>query len=136
MAKKEREKPHVGILESLLVVICILIILGYLIIFKSQSPQVPLLVSVIVLMLYGFIRGFGWDNVMSGIEEGIKPGVIPLVIFLMIGVLIATWIYSSTIPSSDCLYSLFISWVNLWKFIHNCLNNGDRLHGDRCCPQN
>lgn len=99
MAKKEREKPHVGILESLLVVICILIILGYLIIFKSQSPQVPLLVSVIVLMLYGFIRGFGWDNVMSGIEEGIKPGVIPLVIFLMIGVLIATWIYSSTIPT-------------------------------------
>ncbi|EEU30259.1 Na+/H+ antiporter NhaC [Limosilactobacillus coleohominis 101-4-CHN] len=99
MAKKEREKPHVGILESLLVVICILIILGYLIIFKSQSPQVPLLVSVIVLMLYGFIRGFGWDNVMSGIEEGIKPGVIPLVIFLMIGVLISTWIYSSTIPT-------------------------------------
>lgn len=99
MAKKEREKPHVGILESLLVVICILIILGYLIILKSQSPQVPLLVSVIVLMLYGFIRGFGWDNVMSGIEEGIKPGVIPLVIFLMIGVLIATWIYSSTIPT-------------------------------------
>lgn len=99
MAKKEREKPQVGILESLLVVICILIILGYLIIFKSQSPQVPLLVSVIVLMLYGFIRGFGWDNVMSGIEEGIKPGVIPLVIFLMIGVLIATWIYSSTIPT-------------------------------------
>ena len=99
MAKKEREKPHVGILESLLVVICILIILGYLIIFKSQSPQVPLLVSVIVLMLYGFIRGFGWDNVMSGIEEGIKPGVIPLVIFLMIGVIIATWIYSSTIPT-------------------------------------
>lgn len=99
MAKKEREKPHVGILESLLVVICILIILGYLIIFKSQSPQVPLLVSVIVLMLYGFIRGFGWDAVMSGIEEGIKPGVIPLVIFLMIGVLIATWIYSSTIPT-------------------------------------
>ncbi|WP_295731903.1 Na+/H+ antiporter NhaC [uncultured Limosilactobacillus sp.] len=99
MTKKEREKPHVGILESLLVVICILVILGYLIIFKSQSPQVPLLVSVIVLMLYGFIRGFGWDAVMAGLEEGIKPGVIPLVIFLMIGVLIATWIYSSTIPT-------------------------------------
>ncbi|WP_251545316.1 Na+/H+ antiporter NhaC [Limosilactobacillus caecicola] len=99
MAKKKRDKPHVGILESLIVVICILIILGYLIIFQSQSPQVPLLVSVIALMLYGGIRGFGWGTVMDGIEEGIKPGVIPLVIFLMIGVLIATWIYSGTIPT-------------------------------------
>ncbi|MCG4778673.1 sodium:proton antiporter, partial [Eggerthella lenta] len=62
-------------------------------------PQVPLLVSVVLLMLYGYIRGFGWDGVMSGIEEGIKPGIIPLVIFLMIGVLIATWIYSGTIPT-------------------------------------
>ena len=67
MAKKERGKPHVGILESLIVVIAILIILGYLIIFKSQSPQVPVLVSVVLLMLYGYIRGFGWDGVMSGI---------------------------------------------------------------------
>lgn len=99
MAKKEREKPQVGIYESLIVVFCILLILGYLIIFESQSPQVPLLVSVVFLMLYGFFRGFGWDEVMSGIEEGVKPGVIPLVIFLMIGVLIATWIYSSTIPT-------------------------------------
>ena len=99
MAKKERKKPHVGILESLIVVIAILVVLGYLIIFKSQSPQVPLLVCVVLLMLYGFCRGFGWDGVMSGIEEGIKPGVIPLVIFLMIGVLIATWIYSGTIPT-------------------------------------
>lgn len=99
MSKKDREKPHVGILESLAVIIGILVILGYLIIFKGQSPQVPILVSVIVLMLYGFLRGFGWNNVMSGIEDGIKPGVIPLVIFMMIGVLIATWIYSSTIPT-------------------------------------
>lgn len=99
MSKKEREKPQLGIWESLIVVICILAILGYLIIFKSQSPQVPLLVSVVLLMFYGFVRGFGWNTVMSGIEEGIKPGVIPLIIFLMIGVLIATWIYSSTIPT-------------------------------------
>lgn len=50
-------------------------------------------------MLYGFFRGFGWETVMAGIEDGIKPGVVPLVIFLLIGVLIATWIYSSTIPT-------------------------------------
>ncbi|MBU5310252.1 Na+/H+ antiporter NhaC [Ligilactobacillus saerimneri] len=99
MSKKERGKPNVGLAESLLVVLVVLAILGYLIIFKAQSPQVPLLVSVVLLMLYGYLRGFGWGEVMSGLEEGIKPGVIPLVIFLMIGVLIATWIYSGTIPT-------------------------------------
>lgn len=99
MRKSERHKPNVGVLESIIVVIIILIILGYLIIFSGQSPQVPLLISVVSLMLYGIIRGFNWDEVVGAIEEGIKPGVIPLMIFLLIGVLIATWIYSGTIPT-------------------------------------
>ncbi|MQS76711.1 Na+/H+ antiporter NhaC [Companilactobacillus halodurans] len=99
MRKSERHKPNVGVLESIIVVIIILIILGYLIIFSGQSPQVPLLISVVSLMLYGIIRGFNWDEVVGAIEEGIKPGVIPLMIFLLIGVLIATWIYLGTIPT-------------------------------------
>lgn len=99
MAKKKRAKSHIGFTESLIIIICILLILGYLIIIKAQSPQVPLFLAVILLMFYGFARGFSWDTVMKGIEEGIKPGIIPLVIFLMIGILIATWIYSGTIPT-------------------------------------
>ena len=99
MAKKKSGKPHISFPESLIVIICILLILGYLIIIKAQSPQVPLFFSVILLMFYGFIRGFSWEVIMDGIEEGIKPGIIPLVIFLMIGILIATWIYAGTIPT-------------------------------------
>lgn len=99
MVKKKRKKPYVSFTESLIVIICILLVLGYLIIIKSQSPQVPLFLSVMLLMFYGFVRGFSWDTVMGGIEDGIKPGIIPLVIFLMIGILIATWIYSGTIPT-------------------------------------
>lgn len=99
MKKSERDKPNVGVFESIIVVIAILFILGYLIIFSGQSPQVPLLISVVALMLYGIIRGFNWDEIVGAIEDGIKPGVIPLMIFLLIGVLIATWIYSGTIPT-------------------------------------
>ncbi|MFR0607478.1 Na+/H+ antiporter NhaC [Limosilactobacillus balticus] len=99
MAKKKSGKPHISFPESLIVIICILLILGYLIIIKAQSPQVPLFFSVILLMFYGFIRGFSWEAIMDGIEEGIKPGIIPLVIFLTIGILIATWIYAGTIPT-------------------------------------
>lgn len=99
MKKSERDKPNVGVFESMIVVIAILFILGYLIIFLGQSPQVPLLISVVALMLYGIIRGFNWDEIVGAIEDGIKPGVIPLMIFLLIGVLIATWIYSGTIPT-------------------------------------
>ncbi|KRK96726.1 Na+/H+ antiporter NhaC [Companilactobacillus futsaii] len=99
MKKSERDKPNIGVFESIIVVITILFILGYLIIFSGQSPQVPLLISVVALMLYGIIRGFNWDEIVGAIEDGIKPGVIPLMIFLLIGVLIATWIYSGTIPT-------------------------------------
>ena len=71
MAKKKRAKPHIGFTESFIIIICILLILGYLIIIKAQSPQVPLFLAVILLMFYGFARGFSWDTVMKGIEEGI-----------------------------------------------------------------
>lgn len=97
--KDDVGKLHLGATESLGVLIVTLAILGYLIIFKGLSPQVPLLLSVTLLMLYGILRGFKWSQIIGGIEEGIKPGIVPVMIFLMIGVLVATWIYSGTIPT-------------------------------------
>lgn len=97
--KAKKDKPRIGFAESLTLLVILLAILGYLIIGLKESPQIPILFALTILMFYGKARGFSWDDVMDGIETGIKPGIIPLVIFLMIGVLIAAWIFSGTIPT-------------------------------------
>ncbi|MGM9892006.1 Na+/H+ antiporter NhaC family protein [Limosilactobacillus sp.] len=95
----DKAEPVLGFGESLVVLIVILCILGYLIIFEKQEPQAPLFIAFTVLAVYGKIRGFKWDTVMEGMRSGLRAGVDPLVIFLSIGVLIATWIFSGTIPT-------------------------------------
>ena len=97
--KNDNTEPQFSFGESILVLVGILCILGYLIIVKKQEPQAPLFISFMVLALYGHLRGFKWQTVMDGMREGLRTGVDPLVIFLSIGVLIATWIFSGTIPT-------------------------------------
>ena len=98
-ANKDKVEPKFSFGESLLVLIVILCILGFLIIVEKQEPQAPLFIAFIVLAVYGKLRGFKWTTVMDGMREGLRAGVDPLVIFLSIGVLIATWIFSGTIPT-------------------------------------
>lgn len=97
--KTSRPEPTLSFSESLIVLIVILCILGYLIIVKKQQPQAPLFIAFTLLAVYGRIRGFSWHTVMNGMREVLRAGVDPLVIFLSIGVLIATWIFSGTIPT-------------------------------------
>lgn len=96
---KNRVEPVFSFTESVIVLIVILSLLGFLIIIEHQEPQAPLLIDFVLLMLYGRIRGFKWSTIMDGMRTGLRAGVDPLVIFLTIGVLIATWIFSGTIPT-------------------------------------
>lgn len=96
---KKDEKTKISAFEAVVVLLVLFCILGFLIIGLDISPQVPILVVLTLLMFYGKLRGFSWDDVMDGIESGIHPGIVPLVIFLMIGALIACWIFSGTIPT-------------------------------------
>ena len=97
--RRHQDEPVLGFGESLIVLIVILCILGYLIIIRQQEPQAPLFIAFTLLAIYGQLRGFSWDTVMDGMRSGLRAGVDPLIIFLSIGVLIATWIFSGTIPT-------------------------------------
>ncbi|MGK0552270.1 Na+/H+ antiporter NhaC [Enterococcus faecalis] len=92
-------KPRVSFVESLLILIALLAILGYLIIGQKLSPHIPILFVFMLLLLYGKWKGFTWDDIHNGIISGISPGIIPIIIFLLIGVLVATWILAGTIPT-------------------------------------
>lgn len=97
--KNSRPEPVLSLAESIVVLLAILGLLGFLIIIKQQEPQAPLLIAFVLLMIYGRLRGFSWQTITKGMRTGLRAGVDPLVIFLTIGVLIATWIFSGTIPT-------------------------------------
>ncbi|MHC9533524.1 Na+/H+ antiporter NhaC [Dellaglioa sp. L3N] len=93
------KKYKISFVEALGVLIVIFGILSYFIIGQQMTPHVPILLAFTVLMFYGKIKGFSWDEIHDGIVEGVKPGIIPIIIFLLIGVLVASWIAAGTIPT-------------------------------------
>lgn len=95
----QENKHSMNIVEAIVILIVMLSILGILIIKFQITPHIPILMVFTLLMFYGKIRGYSWDEIHDGIVEGIKPGIIPIIIFLLIGVLVATWIAAGTIPT-------------------------------------
>lgn len=95
----QENKHSMKLSEALVILIAMLSILGVLIIKFQITPHIPILMVFTLLMFYGKLRGYSWDEIHNGIVEGIKPGIIPIIIFLLIGVLVATWIAAGTIPT-------------------------------------
>ncbi|WP_195516563.1 Na+/H+ antiporter NhaC [Enterococcus dispar] len=85
--------------ESAAILAAMLAILGILIIGFQLSPHIPILFVFMLLLLYGRLKKFSWDDIHGGIINGITPGIIPIIIFLLIGVLVASWILAGTIPT-------------------------------------
>ncbi|KRO15799.1 na+ H+ antiporter NhaC [Lacticaseibacillus saniviri JCM 17471 = DSM 24301] len=96
---KRMHNKQIGFIEALCVMLMVLGLLGTLIIGFKMSPHVPILMVITLLLFYGRLRGFSWDEIHDGIIEGIRPGIIPIIIFMLIGVLVATWMAAGTIPT-------------------------------------
>lgn len=95
----EKKKVHVTFIESVIILVLLLAVLGYLIIGAKLTPHIPILFAFMLLLLYGKYKGFTWEDIQAGIVEGVTPGIIPILIFLLIGVLVAAWILAGTIPT-------------------------------------
>ncbi|TCZ76556.1 Na+/H+ antiporter NhaC [Paenibacillus albiflavus] len=92
-------KKEVSLKESLFLLVVLLAIIGACIIGLGISPQIPILISVGIVIVFAKIKGASWDVVHKGIQNGISPGLIPILIFMLIGALISVWIAAGTIPT-------------------------------------
>lgn len=99
MMSKENSAPRIGLIEGIIVLIGMLIVMGVSVIKIQISPQIPILVVILLLILWAKARGFSWNSVNQGIIEGISTGIIPMFIFILIGALISSWIAAGVIPS-------------------------------------
>lgn len=92
-------KKDITLKESIFLLVILLTIIGISIIGLDLPPQIPILISVGIVILFAKIKGASWDTVHKGIQNGIIPGLIPIIIFMLIGVLISVWISAGTIPT-------------------------------------
>lgn len=92
-------RNNTTLVESVFLLSVLLAIFGICIIGLGMPPQIPILIIIGVVIIFGKIKGASWDIIHKGIENGIKPGLIPIFIFMLIGALVSVWIASGTIPT-------------------------------------
>ncbi|WP_020062201.1 Na+/H+ antiporter NhaC [Bacillus sp. 123MFChir2] len=92
-------KRDVTLKESAFLLVVLLTIIGTCIIGFNLPPQVPILITIGIVILFAKMKGFSWDAIHKGIQNGILPGLIPIIIFMLIGILISVWIVAGTIPT-------------------------------------
>jgi Na+/H+ antiporter nhaC len=85
--------------ESLKILLSMAVILSIFIVGVGASPHVPIILVCLLVMIYAKLKGASWDEIHQGIIEGVSQGIVPILIFMLIGILVASWIYSSTIPT-------------------------------------
>lgn len=95
MAKEVKPK----LWEAIVILLLMLIIMGIGIIELHLTPVVPILMVILLLIFWGKLRGFSWDDINDSFVMGVKNGIIPLFIFLLIGSLIGVWIMAGVIPT-------------------------------------
>ncbi|MBW1604877.1 Na+/H+ antiporter NhaC [Lactobacillus sp. Sy-1] len=95
----EKKRPKISLKEGIAVLIVLLAIMAAGIIGLKISPEVPILMGIMLLIFWAKLRGFSWDDIHESFMIGIKNGIVPLFIFLLIGSLIGVWIATGIIPS-------------------------------------
>lgn len=85
--------------EALLLTIIVLGTMSASIIFLDAPPHIPLLISLLILIVYGIAKRIPYNTLADGITDGAKVGITAVLLFFFIGILIASWMVGGTIPT-------------------------------------
>src|SRR5690625_2052939 len=84
--------------EALLLFILMIALISYFIIGLETPPHIPILLAIIFLLAYGFLKGIPYKSLEDAMISGAKSGMGAVFLFFLIGVLISSWMMSGTIP--------------------------------------
>src|SRR5690625_487956 len=85
--------------ETQLLTIAVLTIMSSSIIVFEAPPHIPLVITLLLLVIYGLIKKIPYKQLEEGITEGAKAGMAAVLLFFFIGILIASWMMGGTIPT-------------------------------------
>ncbi|WP_034302067.1 Na+/H+ antiporter NhaC [Bacillus cihuensis] len=85
--------------EALVILAISLTIIGVGIIHFEMTPHMPILGAILVLIIYGRMKGLSFSIIEKAMIKGAAPGLGAIYIFFFIGMLISSWMASGTIPT-------------------------------------
>lgn len=97
---RQKEGRQVSLPEAVIVLAAVLLFLGFSMIFvPGAAPQAAILLAVIGLIVYGRVRGVGFDALQKGMAEAVHTSMGAIYLFFFIGVLISALMASGAIPT-------------------------------------
>lgn len=88
-----------NIIESVIMLILTVTLISFFIIRLQTTPHVPILLAILLMTTYGFIRKFSFQKMQEAMIQGAQSGMGAVLIFFLIGTLISSWMVSGTIPA-------------------------------------
>jgi len=64
----------------------------------GADPHVPLFITTVICVIFGFYLGYDWQTLEEGIFNGIKSALLPMLIIMCIGMVVGGWIACGTVP--------------------------------------
>lgn len=86
-------------MEAFLLVLVIVATISVSLIKFGTVPHIPILLSVLLLIIYGLVKKVKYKEVENGLVEGAGAGMAAVFLFFFIGILVSSWIMSGTIPT-------------------------------------
>ncbi|MCA9724298.1 MAG: Na+/H+ antiporter NhaC, partial [Kurthia sp.] len=88
-----------SVLEALLLILGIIAIMSVSIIKFGALPHIPILISILLLLIYGAFKRISFKDLELGMMDGARAGLGAIFIFFFIGILISALMMGGTIPS-------------------------------------
>lgn len=88
-----------SIFEALALLLLIILTMSITIIKFNAMPHIPILLSIILLMIYGIFKKVTFKELEEGMVEGAKSGLGAVFIFFFIAILISSLMMGGTIPT-------------------------------------
>lgn len=95
----QNSKLKLPVLEAAIILITIVAIISVSIIMLGLNPHLPIIFSIMLLMVYGRLKGVSISEIEKGMINGAASGLGAVYIFFFIGMLISSWMASGTIPT-------------------------------------
>lgn len=86
-------------IEAFIVTFFIISIISISISQFNAVPHIPIIVSILLLLIYGLIKKIPFSALEKSMTSGAASGIGAVYIFVFIGLLISSWIIGGTIPT-------------------------------------
>ncbi len=93
----EIKTPTFGSACALIIFVMAVLAIGIL--HYEVAPQMPIVLSIIIVSFYGLWLGIKWRDLEESMIRGIVSGLPSILILCLIGMLIGVWILNGTVPT-------------------------------------